>query len=170
VSDAVIASFLVDSGADPETAGVLAGVARGSFSRALALLSGETAEERKAVLRLLLSGGSGALDEITGLLVGAGQMRLNERRERTAALLSTVHSVVVDALRTQGGGRVGTNLDFAAEITEFGTGIGFERLAQLEKEVHDAIIVLSMYGDVRLVTNKVAPAIASAAAADKAQV
>jgi DNA polymerase-3 subunit delta' len=169
VGASVIADFLVERGAARETADVTARLAGGSFAAALALLDGGAGEEREQILRLVFAGDGGeeAREEISAMLVGGGQMRLREKRARAIGILAAVHSAVVDALRISGGAAAGTNVDFVDEIAGFAGRLGFQRLAVLEKEVHDGIIALSMNADVRLVADRLTPAFLAAAAADQ---
>ena len=161
-SDEKVKDFLAGRGIEADTAEVLARAAQGSFAAALRLSEGALAEARTTLLPAILAARPGDEEEIAESIAYAGEggrRTLAERREDAITLLGALHSAVVDALRAKQGAPVRTNEDLAENIRGFAASADFDTLAELEKEVSDAIIVIDAYADVRLAAMRVASAL-----------
>jgi DNA polymerase III subunit delta' len=163
-----VEAFLKERGAAAPTAATLAMLAQGSPGEAIRLMDGTFAEDRGGVVRAILAAGPGSEQEIAELIASGGSSKgkraLKERRSDAVAMLSALHSVIVDALRVKSGAPVRANADLAHAIKAFAGEEDVETIAALEKEVNDAIIVLAAYADIRLVALRLASAFTQRAA------
>lgn len=162
----LIERLLIERGEEAESAAVLARVARGSLRRALELSDGAAASERTEILEALAGKDEIDHDVLADMLSGGGGGSLKERRERATLRLETLHSFLVDCMRVSAGGAPGTNLDMRSAVERFAGRRDFDELTHLEKELVDAIILIEMFADVRLATQRVAAAFARVQPAD----
>lgn len=164
----VIERLLIERGEEAESAAVLAHVARGSLRRALQLADGAAASERTEILEALA--GRDEIDhDVLAAMLSIDGGPLKERRERVKLRLETLHSFLVDCMRLSAGGAPGTNLDMPSALERFALRRGFDELAHLEKELVDGIILIDMFADVRLVTQRIAAAFAGGQGADSSK-
>lgn len=174
VADEIIAEFLVEAGMPADSAQALAPVARGSFSRALSLLEDSTGEGRRRLVESLASLEPAKADDVADMIAsgrlggsGKGRMSMRERREGAARMLGTLHSFLVACLRIKAAAKAGRDLDLEREARAFAEAREFDEIVELEKEVADAIILLGMYADVRLVAGRVASAFSRVRSKDR---
>jgi hypothetical protein len=173
IPDALVKDFLVERGAPPERAAVLARLADGSFGAALDLFEAGDGQPRREFFEAVLSAKPGEELRIVELVAGEsarGKKARKERRLGAAAQLAALHSFCVDALRAASGAPVRTNVDVAALAGKLASDVGYQAVAELEKEVGDAIIVLTNYADLRLVATRVAAAFTGRAAGRQIEV
>jgi len=158
LDEQTVRDFLVRRGEDSESAAVVARAARGSLERAGEMAEAVAAGERAKLIEALTGDEGPDSEALRDMICGGAKGSLRQRRESALFGLEILHSFAVDCIRFSAGAAPGTNVDVTRRLEAFAGRHGFERLARLEKDLADAIIMIDMFADVRLVGEKVAAA------------